>query len=154
MQVEEKVTPLRPEKEQVGQEQPIAQEIISDVRKDMGKVSMAISLLAVLLLVVFFFGLKQNVAGLEETVNTKLQVVADLQNQIQSLDGKIGSVEEKVAALENLPEKTKKMILANMLQEMSQKAAYLSSQVGSEEQSARLKQAVKLLQQVQGDLAQ
>jgi hypothetical protein len=46
------------------------------------------------------------------------------------------------------------MLLSNILQEMSQKAAYLSSQVGTEDQSTKLMQAKELLQQVQTELAQ
>ena len=151
MQVEEKITPLRPEQEKSEKgKQPLAQEIIGDVRKDMGKVAMIISILAVLLLVVFFFGLNQNVAGLEAKVNE----LTKLKGHVQALDTKMGSMEEKIAALENLPQKTKNMLLSNILQEMSQKAAYLSSQVGTEEQSTKLMQAKELLQQVQTELAQ
>ena len=151
MQVEEKITPLRPEQEKSEKgKQPLAQEIIGDVRKDMGKVAMIISILAVLLLVVFFFGLNQNVAGLEAKVNE----LTKLKGHVQTLDTKMGSMEEKIAALENLPQKTRNMLLSNILQEMSQKAAYLSSQVGTEDQSTKLMQAKELLQQVQTELAQ
>ena len=151
MQAEEKITPLRPEQEKSEKgKQPLAQEIIGDVRKDMGKVAMIISILAVLLLVVFFFGLNQNVAGLEARVNK----LTKLEGHVQALDTKMGTMEEKIAALENLPQKTKNMLLSNISQEMSQKAAYLSSQVGSEEQSTKLMQAKELLQQVQTELAQ
>jgi len=148
MQAQEKVTPLRHEEKTEDNKQQFAKDIIANSRKDMGKVAMIISILCVLLLVVFFFGLNQNISGL----SAKVEELSSLKGDVQSLDSKVLSMEQKIATLENLPQMTKNMLLSNILQEMSQKAAYLSSQVSTEEQSEKLMQAKELLQQVQAEL--
>ena len=52
-----------------------------------------------------------------------------------------------MAELENLPAKSKRMVMGTMIMEMAQKASYLSTQVDSPEHAAKLLQAMELLQQ-------
>lgn len=115
-------------------------------RRDMSKVALFVSLLAVVLLVVFFFGLNQNLKGVSATVE-------QLAMNTGELTGRMDGIEGKVAELENLPEKSRMMVMGTMLQEMAQRAAYLGTQMQTEEQNEKLHQAMELLQQVQTEIA-
>jgi hypothetical protein len=53
--------------------------------------------------------------------------------------------------LEDLPEKTRKMLLVNALQEINQKAGYLGQQM-SDDEAAKLQKAQKLMEEVQKGL--
>jgi len=115
-------------------------------RRDMSKVALFVSLLAVVLLVVFFFGLNQNLKGVSATVEQLAVSSGDLA-------GRVDSVEGKLAELENLPEKSRMMVMGTMLQEMAQRTAYLGTQMQTQEQNEKLHRAMELLQQVQTEIA-
>ena len=115
-------------------------------RRDMSKVALFVSLLAVVLLVVFFFGLNQNLKGVSATVE-------QLAVSTGELTGRMDGIEGKVAELENLPEKSRMMVMGTMLQEMAQRAAYLGTQMQTEEQNEKLHRAMELLQPVQTEIA-
>jgi hypothetical protein len=115
-------------------------------RRDMSKVALFGSLLAVVLLVVFFFGLNQNLKGVAATVDQLALTTGDL-------SGRMDGIEGKVAELENLPEKSRMMVMGTMLQEMAQRTAYLGTQMPHTEQNEKLHQAMELLQQVQTEIA-
>lgn len=125
-----------------------AEDIKARTERDMGKVAIFVSILSVILLIVFYFGLNQNVTGLTEEVKQ----VAVIQEQVTGMQGRMGEMEARVQAMENLPAKAKKMVMSTMIMEMAQRAAYLSTQVDTEEQADKLNQAIDLLQQVQTDL--
>lgn len=110
-----------------------------DTRRDMSKVALFVSLLSVVLLVVFFFGLNQNLKGMSANVD--------------NLSGRMTGIEDKVVALENLPHQSKMMVMGTMLQEMAQRAAFMSTQMETEAQNEKLVQAMELLQQVQTEIA-
>ena len=61
-------------------------------------------------------------------------------------------MESKVADLETLPAKTRAALMSSILQEMSQKTSYMSTQLESEEQKDKLMRAKELIQQVQAEL--
>lgn len=121
--------------------------IMKEVKKDMGKVAMLISILAVVLMVVFFFSLKQNVAGLEKKVLALYPVKA----KVEVLDSSVAKMDKRLVNLEKLPEKTRQIIYANMLEDLSQKASFLSQKLSGEQQ-AKLLKARRILQQVQKGL--
>lgn len=132
--------------------------------RDMGKVAILISIMSVLLLVVFFFGLNQNITGLSEEVQTlgglREEVgalstqIGDVQQAVGGLQENVGAMESRVAELEQLPTQTRNMIIMNDLSAMSQRLGYIGSQIGDEQQTARLREAQQLLQQLQNDMAQ
>lgn len=143
----EKVKPLHPEEESI-EEKKEAAKLPPASPKDMSKVAIVISILSVLLLVVFFFSMNQNLSGL----SAKVENLSGMQNQIESIDSKVAGLEEEISGLENLPQQTRNMVLANSLQEMAQRTSVISSQVNTEEQSTKLQQAMNLMQEVQVEL--
>jgi len=120
----------------------VTAEITARTNRDMGRVALFGSILAVILLTVVFFGLKQNMAGLTEQMKDLGVVKKDLV-----------TVQQQVAALEKLPEATKKMVLSSMMAETSQKLAYVQSQVPEGETSARLAKAIEEIAAAQTELA-
>ncbi|MEW5772851.1 MAG: hypothetical protein AB1916_04945 [Thermodesulfobacteriota bacterium] len=123
-------------------DEQIAAEITARTNRDMGRVALFVSILAVILLTVFFFGLNQNMTGLTEQVR-----------EIGQVKQQLATVQQQVAALENLPAATKRMVLSGMLAETSQKLAYVQSQLPEGETSGRLGKAIEEIAAVQADLA-
>jgi hypothetical protein len=62
-------------------------------------------------------------------------------------------METRVNDLETLPSKTRAALLSSILQEMSQKTSYMSTQLETPEQQEKLMRAKELIQQVQTDLS-
>ncbi len=117
-------------------------------RRDMSKVALFASLIAVILLLGFYFNLNQNIKHL----TTQVQDLASIKTSVATLDTKVGTMESKVADLETLPAKTRAALMSSILDEMSQKTSYMSSQLQSPEQQDKLMKAKELIQQVQTEL--
>ncbi|MGE4265789.1 MAG: hypothetical protein AB7E46_15095 [Desulfovibrio sp.] len=113
--------------------------------RDMGKVALFVSLLAVLLVVIFFFGLNQNISG----VSAQVKELSKVTGQLEDMNGKLATLEEHVAAFDALPQKARRMVYATMLQELSQRVGSLSATADTEEQVAKLTNAMQLIQEVQ-----
>lgn len=117
-------------------------------RKDMSKVALFASLAAVILLLGFYFHLNQNI----KTLTQQVQDLSIIKTAVSSLDTKMNTMEGKVADLESLPAKTRAALMSNILQDMTQKTSYMSTQMQSEEQKEKLMKAKELIQQVQTEL--
>lgn len=120
---------------------------VGGARKDMGLVGIVISVLAVFLLVVFYYAMNKNMDALSDEVGQ----ITETRQMVQTLDTKMGEMDQRIAELENLPEVVRSMVLGGMLEEMDQKAGYIGGYV-TEEQKAMLEQARELMQQVQKEL--
>lgn len=116
--------------------------------RDMSKIALFASLAAVILLLGFYFHLTQNIKVLTQQV----QDLSAIKTTVSTLDTKIGTMESKVADLETLPAKTRATLMSSILQEMTQKTSYMSSQLESPEQQDKLMRAKELIQQVQTEL--
>jgi hypothetical protein len=134
----EQVTPLRPE----AARKEAAPEARSGSGRDLARIAIFISVLAVILLTVFFFGLNKSISGLSEEVRA-----------LGAVRERLAGVEERVTALEDLPRQTRRMVLSGMLQEMSQRAAYVHSQLQDAEGKAQMATAMESLSEVQTALA-
>ena len=117
-------------------------------RRDMSKIALFASLAAVILLLGFYFNLNQNIKQLTQQV----QDLSVIKTTVSSLDTKVGTMESKVAELETLPSKTRAALMSSILQEMTQKTSYMSTQLQSPEQQEKLMKAKELIQQVQTEL--
>ena len=117
-------------------------------RRDLSKMALFASLAAVILLLGFYFNLNQNIKQLTQQV----QDLSVIKTAVTSLDTKVGTMESKVAELETLPAKTRAALMSSILQEMTQKTSYMSTQLDSPEQQDKLMKAKELIQQVQTEL--
>lgn len=143
-------------------DESLSREIMDKTNRDMGKVAMFISILSVLLLVVFFFGLNQNIAGLSQEVKALSSLKQDVQalggrllnvqGDVDGLQGEMRIVSGKVTELEKLPAKTRNMIITNDLSAMGEKLGYIGDQIDAD-QAQKLKQAQDIIKQLQSDLA-
>ncbi len=120
---------------------------VGGVKKDMGMVGIIISVLAVFLLVVFYYAMNKNMDHLSQEVGQ----ITETRQMVQDLDVKMGEMDARIAELENLPEVVRSMVLGGMLEEMTQKAGYIGAYV-TQEQKAMLEQAQELMKQVQQEL--
>ncbi|NDV27320.1 hypothetical protein [Desulfovibrio sp. JC010] len=121
--------------------------VTETAQKDMGKVAIIISFMAVVLLVVFFYGLNQNLTSLTAEVKD-LQTV---RGEVEALNTQMTVVDGRLVELEKLPTKTRHIIMDGIIEEMNQKAAYVGAQL-SEEEQAKLAKVQELLKDVQSGL--
>lgn len=117
--------------------------------RDMNKIALFISLAAVILLLGLYMHLNQSL----KTLNQQVQDLSAIKTTVATLDAKIGTMETRVADLETLPAKTRATLMSSILQEMSQKTSYMSTQLDSPEQQDKLMRAKELIQQVQTELS-
>ncbi len=72
----EKVTPIRHD-EETGHGS-MHEEVMSKTSKDMGKAALFIAILAVLLMVIFFFGIQQNITGITSEMKALAETKTDV----------------------------------------------------------------------------
>jgi hypothetical protein len=82
-----------------------------------------------------------------------VQDLSAIKTTVSTLDTKINTMETRVADLETLPAQTRAALMSSILQEMSQKTSYMSTQLDSPEQQDKLMRAKELIQQVQTELS-
>lgn len=143
---QEKIKPVG-EENLSGSNPSFSKEEVGGTRKDMGMVSIVISVLAVFLLVVFYFAVNKNVDELSD----KVGLITETRDMVQDMDTRVEGMEKRIADLENMPEVVKSMILGGMIQEIDQKAGYIGANV-NDEQKNKLEQARKLMKEVQEEL--
>ena len=105
--------------------------------RDMSRIALFFSAAAIILLLGFFLHLNRNLKAL----TMQVQDLSAIKSTVTTLDTKIGTMETKVADLEALPAKTRAALLSSILQEMSQKTSYMSTQLESPEQQDKLMRA-------------
>ena len=133
MKPEEKVVAMDEYRKPKEGENPSMMELNAKTSQDISRMALLLALLAVLLAGVLFFKANQNLTGLSKDVT--------------GLSAKMGTMDARMAELENLPAKSKRMVMGTLIMEMAQKASYLSTQVDNPDQAAKLLQAMELLQQ-------
>jgi hypothetical protein len=115
---------------------------VTEAHRDMSKVAMIVSLLAVLLLVIFFYGMNRNIAGLTDEVKS----LGTLRDEVSSLDQRV------VQMGEDMPVQMKRILVHDVVNEMAMKASYLSETLADEGQRASMKIVLKELQGVRAEL--
>ncbi|MFP4212716.1 MAG: hypothetical protein ACLFRL_01275 [Desulfohalobiaceae bacterium] len=150
--------------------EPRPEQLHDEVRRDMGKVALFIAALAVVLMVVFYFVLNNNVSNLQATVQDFNAVdeqvsemggnmdemessLSELDTQVSGLDSSLSGLQERMADLENLPQETRNVIYTSLLEDISQRAGFLSNQLQGEEQE-QLQEAMQLIKQVREGMAE
>lgn len=113
-----------------------------EVQKDMSKVAMIVSLLAVLLLVIFFFGMNQNIAGLTDEV----KALGVLREDVSNLDQRMLKMQEEV------PGQMKRMIAHDVVNEMTMKAFYLTDTLEDNELRVKMGEVLKGLKEIREGL--
>lgn len=131
--------------------------------RDMSRVAILISILSVLLLVVFFFRLNQDVTGLSqeiqnlgalrEEMSAMGSQLGGVQQAVGGIQQNVGSLETRLVEMEKLPARTRNMIIMNDLTAMGQRLGYIGSQLDGQ-QAERLQEAQQLLTQIQSELGQ
>lgn len=119
-------------------------------QSDMGRMALVVSLMLVLIMAVSYFFLARDIKGLTGDV----QALGAMRTEVDDMNSKIGAVELRMAALESLPEQTRRLVLRAMIQEMASKAAFLAKDMGSEAEAAKMEEAITLLRQVEQGMAQ
>ncbi len=141
-----KTIPLNQESSQEHRQEQndkFGKDILEGVKKDMGKAALIVSLLTLVLVVILYFSLQNNMAGL----NQKVSEMTAVTEKVNQLDSTVSSMDKRLGQLENLPEQTRSLIYTNVLGEMEQKAGYLSGNLQGE-QKQKLNKARELLGEV------
>jgi len=115
---------------------------VAEAQKDMSKVAMIVSLLAVLLLVIFFFGMNRNIAGLSDEVKS----LGILRDDVASLDQRVVKMQDE------MPATMKRMLAHDVVNEMTMKAFYLTDTLEDEALRAKMQEVLVGLKEVRSGL--
>ncbi len=115
---------------------------VAEAQKDMSKVAMIVSLLAVLLLVIFFFGMNRNIAGLSDEVKS----LGVLREDVASLDQRMVKMQDEV------PATMKRMLAHDIVNEMTMKAFYLTDTLEDQALRAKMQEVLAGLKEVRTGL--
>lgn len=121
----------------------------ADAKPKHAQITAFVLVATLIILLGFYMHLNQNIQMLTQQVHD----LSTIKNTVSTLDTKIGTMETRVNDLETLPSKTRAALLSSILQEMSQKTSYMSTQLETPEQQEKLMRAKELIQQVQTDLS-
>ncbi len=143
--------------EQPQQETPAKPKAAEESRgRDMGKAAVFIAILTILLLVVFFYALNRNMAGLTASVTGltgQMQELTTLRAQVAEMDGAVSQIQEKMPLIDAVPTVARRAVLLGMVQDLSQRMEFIAKEAETAEQSAKLLQAKELLDSVRLELA-
>jgi len=123
------------------------EELLKEVKKDMGKVALIISIMAVMLMVIFYFSMKLTVG----TIEKKMAELYPVKKQVVILDKTVGDLQSRMKKIEKLPEETRKMIYGDILNEISQKTEYLSQHLKGSQRD-KLMEVKRILQELETSL--
>ena len=115
---------------------------VVEAQKDMSKVALMVALLAVLLLVIFFFGMNRNIAGL----TTEVQSLGTLRDEVSSLDQRLVDLKADV------PVQVQRMIAHDIVNEMTMKAFYLTDTLHDEALRTKMQEILQGLKEVREGL--
>lgn len=127
---------------------PIDEVFEAKTCSDLGKVALFVALLAVVLMVILYFTQQQNIAGLSQQVGE----VQGVKQEVAAVKGHVATLEQEVAALKDLPKEMRKVIISGLLGESASKLEYLTSQMETEAQQAKLAEIQKMLKDIQAGL--
>lgn len=117
---------------------------VMDAQKDMSKVAMIVSLLAVLLLVIFFFGMNRNIAGLTDEV----KALGVLRDDVATLDQRMVQMQDEI------PVKMQRMLAYEIVNEMSMKAFYLTDNLPDQAMRTKMQEVLQGLKEIRTGLEQ
>nr|WP_321256958.1 hypothetical protein [uncultured Pseudodesulfovibrio sp.] len=126
--------------EEVQADEPTASMV--EANRDMSKVAIIVSLLVGVLLIIFFFGMNRNIAGLTDEVKS----LGLLRDDVSSLDNRMVDMEK------GIPVQIKKMIAHDMVNEMAMKAAYLGNTMDDELMRNKMQDVLNTLKEVRASL--
>nr|WP_287410161.1 hypothetical protein [Pseudodesulfovibrio sp.] len=126
--------------EAVQSDEPTASMV--EANRDMSKVAIIVSLLVGVLLIIFFFGMNRNIAGLTDEVKS----LGVLRDDVSSLDNRMVDMEK------GIPVQIKKMIAHDMVNEMAMKAAYLGNTMDDELMRNKMQAVLNTLKEVRAGL--
>ncbi|MGE4292966.1 MAG: hypothetical protein AB7E32_12250 [Desulfovibrio sp.] len=120
--------------------------------RDLGKISLVISLLSLVLVTIFFFGLNRNLSGLTREV----QDFSAMKNSVNSLDayvddilGQMGRINAQLLDMDaRQKEVAVRMLMESMLEEMIQKTTFLTAQLGNAPEAEKLRRVRALLMEL------
>jgi len=115
---------------------------MAEANRDMSKVAIIVSLLVGVLLIIFFFGMNRNIAGLTDEVKS----LGALRDDVSSLDSRMVDMEK------GIPVQIKKMIAHDLVNEMAMKAAYLGNNLDDEQMRNKMQDVLNTLKEVRSGL--
>ena len=66
-------------------------------------------------------------------LNQNLSELSSVTNEVNRLDSTVSDIESRLTGLEQLPRQTRKLVYMNMLNEMEQKAGYMSQNLDGDQ---------------------
>lgn len=150
---QDNVTPLASvETEQQAEKQPA-----SAPSRDLSRAAIVISLLAVVLVAIFFFGLNRNLSGLAAEIQHYESLKGEVQAMNQSIEQIVANMDNITVRLIEMDQKVRtearQVVRDATLNDMLQKAGYLAGSANVEE-ADRLREVMRILTEVRQGPAQ
>lgn len=105
------------------------------------------SVFAVVLMVIFFFALTQNMQGIAERVKRN----ENLGTELVGVQDRLSTVEATVAGFEDLDKRMKAAVVQGMLREVTGKTSFVLENMDDEERRQKVLRALELLQEVESE---
>ncbi len=110
-----------------------------------------VALLALLISVVFGFGLTQNVSGLRQEI-AKVAELSDVRAEMEGLRTEMGALQKRLDGIDDLENVARRAVISASLVDLSQRLGVLAGTVENDDHARKLNEAMRLMQEIQADL--
>ena len=113
--------------------------------------SMVVSLLALIVSVVFGFGVTQNVSGLRQEVERVAQQ-GEVRAELDVVKTEVAALQKRLDSVSDFDAVARKAVLSATMLDLTQRLGVLAGTVDNDAYARKLNDAMKLMQEIQADL--
>ncbi|UZP67856.1 hypothetical protein N1030_02455 [Desulfovibrio mangrovi] len=112
---------------------------------------MIVSLLALIVSVVFAFGLTQNVSGLRQEVE-RVAEQGEVRAELNAVKTDVAALQKRLDGIADFDKEARKAVLTATMLDLTQRLGVLAGTVDNDVYARKLGEAMKLMQEIQADL--
>ncbi|GFM33439.1 hypothetical protein LN040_00425 [Desulfovibrio subterraneus] len=113
--------------------------------------SMVVALLALIVSVVFGFGVTQNVSGLRQEVERVAQQ-GEVRAELDVVKTDVAALQKRLDSVSDFDAVARKAVLSATMLDLTQRLGVLAGTVDNDAYARKLNDAMKLMQEIQADL--
>ncbi|MFV0350045.1 MAG: hypothetical protein ACK5JO_15840 [Halodesulfovibrio sp.] len=113
--------------------------------------SMVVALLALIVSVVFGFGMTQNVSGLRQEVERVAQQ-GEVRAELDAVKTDVAALQKRLDSISDFDAVARKAVLSATMLDLTQRLGVLAGTVDNDAHARKLNDAMKLMQEIQADL--
>lgn len=115
------------------------------------RLPLVLSSLALIISIVFGFGLTQNISGLRDEV-VRVSEQSAMRGEIEGMRSDIAALKTRLDGFADLDTVARKAVLSASMLELTQRVGLLAGIVENDEYARKLNEAMRLMQEIQSDL--